>query len=161
MSADVAMSLLRTHPAISSPGARPDSGDVHLAPEAAYLAPEATHLAPEATPHWRALLESRWRASLEQVTELSLAYYDAEEASARAADGRGAGAREARSLLRRAVAERRALAEIEAALTRLTNGSFGKCERCRGSVSLARLTRIPQARYCWACDHAGPSPWAR
>jgi DnaK suppressor protein len=104
------------------------------------------------SPHWRALLEARWRASLERVTELSLAYYDAEEAGTRAADGRPAGGRQSRSLLSQAVAERRALAEIEAALTRLANGSFGRCERCHGSVSAARLARIPQARSCWACD---------
>ncbi|HEY5357923.1 MAG TPA: hypothetical protein VIJ82_09595 [Streptosporangiaceae bacterium] len=161
MSADVAMSSLRTHrtnPAADSPGTRPDSSAVELAP------------------HWRALLEARWRASLERVTELSLAYYNAEEASARAAAGhladrrlpdrrqrlagrrqastRKAGSRQARLLLRRAIAERRALAEIEVALTRLTNGCFGKCERCGGAVSTARLTRTPQARYCRACDQA-------
>jgi DnaK suppressor protein len=161
MSADVAMSSLRTpltHPAMSSPSARPDNGSTiravtHLAPEGQHLAPEAQHLAPEATPRWRALLESRWRASLERVTELSLAYYDAEEAGARAAGGRLA-----RPLLRQAVAERRALAEIEAALTRLTNGGFGRCERCRGAVSAARLARIPQARYCQACDYDHGSP---
>jgi DnaK suppressor protein len=159
MSADVAMSSLRTHrtnPAAGSPGARPDSSALDLAP------------------HWRALLESRWRASLERVTELSLAYYNLEEVRARAAAGqladrrvsdgrqrladrwqagaRQAGARQARLLLRRAIAERRALAEIEAALARLTDGSFGRCERCGGAVSTARLTRTPQARYCPACD---------
>jgi RNA polymerase-binding transcription factor DksA len=143
MSADLAIGSPRTHSAIGSPRARPDSGsDI-----------DAAHLAPEATPRWRALLESHWRARLERVTELSLAFYDAEEASAHPAAGQPATARQARPLLREAVAERRALAEIEAALARLTNGRFGRCERCGGVVSAARLTRIPQARYCGACDH--------
>ena len=29
-------------------------------------------------PYWRALLEARWRARLQEVTELSLAYHSAE-----------------------------------------------------------------------------------
>ena len=45
------------------------------------------------------------------------------------------------------------LSEIEAALVRLANGTFGRCERCRGPVPAARLTRTPQARYCADCDH--------
>ena len=71
------------------------------------------------------------------------------------APGHGVAAhdQQARPLLRQAVAERRALAEIEAALVRLANGTFGRCERCRGPVPAARLTRTPQARYCADCDH--------
>ena len=120
---------------------------VHPAPEAVDLAPEAAHLAPEATPRWRDLLESHWRARLERVTELSLAYHDAEEVHAHSGVGP-----QARPLLRQAVAERRALAEIEAALARLAGGSFGWCERCGGVLPAGQLTRTPQARYCGTCD---------
>jgi DnaK suppressor protein len=113
---------------------------------------DAAHLAPEALPRWRALLEFQWRERLERITELSMAYYDAEEAGARAGSGpRTTAVRPARPLLREAVAERRQLAEIEAALTRLSNGTYGRCERCRGPVPASRLTRIPQARYCAGC----------
>jgi RNA polymerase-binding transcription factor DksA len=116
-------------------------------------AADAAHLAPDSLPRWRALLEFQWRERLERVTELSMAYYDAEEAGARAGSGhRTATIGPARPLLREAVAERRALADIEAALTRLSNGSYGRCERCRGPVAASRLTRIPQARYCAACE---------
>lgn len=104
---------------------------------------------------WRALLEQHWRSRLERVTQLSLAYHDAEEAAARAGHGPAAHAeqtQQARPLLRQAVAERRALAEIEAALGRLSSGTFGRCERCHEAVPAARLTRIPQARFCAACD---------
>jgi RNA polymerase-binding transcription factor DksA len=114
-------------------------------PEAMRLAPRAPHLAPDALPAWRVLLESHWRARLERVTELSLAYHDAEET-------RVSPRPEGRALLRQAVAERRALAEIEAALSRLGSGRFGRCERCGGAVSAARLTRTPQARYCGSCE---------
>jgi DnaK suppressor protein len=112
-------------------------------------APAEPHLAPETLPGWRALLESHWRARLERVTELSLAYHDAEEARAGQPSAR---ARSGRSLLREAVTQRCALAEIEAALTRLSNGRFGRCERCGGVVSATRLTRTPQARYCISCE---------
>jgi RNA polymerase-binding transcription factor DksA len=112
-------------------------------------APEAAHLAPETMPGWRALLESHWRARLERVTELSLAYHDAEEARAGQPPAR---ARSGRPLLRQAVAQRRALAEIEAALARLSGGRFGRCERCGGAISATRLTRMPQARYCMSCE---------
>jgi DnaK suppressor protein len=111
--------------------------------------PVAAHLAPDTMPRWRALLESHWRARLERVTELSLAYHEAEDASAGPPP---AGAQSGRALLRRAVAQRRALAEIEAALARLSNGRFGRCERCGGVVSATRLTRTPQARYCISCE---------
>ncbi len=85
------------------------------------------------------------------MTELSLAYHDAEEARI--------GPRpESRALLRQAVAERRALAEIEAALSRLGSGRFGRCERCGGVVSSARLTRTPQARYCGSCETGADEP---
>jgi DnaK suppressor protein len=137
----------------------PATAAAHPAPTAAR--PEAAHLAPETMPGWRTLLESHWRARLERVTELSLAYHDAEEARA----GQGTRARPARRgapLLRQAVVERRALAEIEVALTRLSSGRFGRCERCGGVISAARLTRTPQARYCISCETGaecrGPRP---
>jgi DnaK suppressor protein len=137
MFADLAIGSPRTYPAIGSPRVAAVAGqDV-----------EALHLAPESLPRWRALLEFHWRTRLERVTELSLAYHDAQDDD----ENRGSEA-QARPLLRQAVAERRALAEIEAALTRVSAGTFGRCERCGGAVSATRLTRIPQARYCAACD---------
>ncbi len=146
MLADLAVGSPRTRLSVDTPAVTPDLGQ-DLAPrrgqEAAGLAPDATHLAPEALPRWRALLEFHWRARLERVTELSLAYHDAEDAGQQG---------DATRLLRLAVTERRALAEIEAALSRLGAGAYGTCERCAVAVSPARLTRIPQARYCAACD---------
>jgi DnaK suppressor protein len=112
----------------------------------AAVRPEAAHLAPETMPAWRARLESHWRARLERVTELSLAYHDARDA------GAAPGSRPARPLLRQATAERRALAEIEAALARVGQGRFGRCERCGGAIPAGRLTRTPQARYCLSCE---------
>ncbi len=102
--------------------------------------------------HWRALLEARWRARLQQVTELSLAYH---RAAAAAPDGLG-GEPRARRLLRRAVAARRRLADIEEALGRLAAGSFGRCEQCGSAIEPALLGAVPEARYCSGCS-ARPS----
>ena len=60
--------------------------------------------------------------------------------------------RRARTLLRRAVAQRRALAEIQAALGRLGSGAFGYCEQCGQAIPASWLAQQPQARYCAACD---------
>jgi RNA polymerase-binding transcription factor DksA len=127
-------------------------------PAATRAMPEqAAHLAPETMPRWRALLESHWRVRLEHVTALSLAFHDGEQARA----GQAARARPGRPLLRQAVAERRVLAEIEAALSRLSAGRFGRCERCGGAISAPRLTRTPQARYCMSCETGAEDPAAR
>jgi DnaK suppressor protein len=96
----------------------------------------------------RAQLEYRWRARLERVTELAVAYHDAAQQAGRSA---GPAARRARSLARRTVAERQALAEIEAALDRISAGRYGLCEQCGGQIPAALLASEPQARYCAAC----------
>ena len=129
-------------------GARETARLVPAGGRPAPVRPDAAHLAPEAVPGWRALLEAHWRARLERVTELSLAYHDAEAARA----GPAPGARPGRALQRQVVIERRELAEIEAALARVGQGWFGRCERCGGTISAARLTRTPQARYCLSCE---------
>lgn len=107
---------------------------------------------PAALAQRRAQLESRWRVRLERVTELSLAYHDAAQlARDGAPSARPRAARRARLLARRTVAERQALADIEAALVRLSNGQYGRCEQCHEPISGALLARQPQARYCPAC----------
>jgi RNA polymerase-binding transcription factor DksA len=118
-------------------------------------ATEARHLHPAALPQWRALLGFHWQERLERVTEFSLAYHDAEEVAADTSSDRKAqlaARRRASGILHRAVAERRALAEIEAALARLSAGRFGWCEQCGSAVATTRLTEMPQTRYCTACD---------
>jgi RNA polymerase-binding transcription factor DksA len=105
-------------------------------------------------PHWRALLEARWRARLQEVTELSLAYHHA----AAAAPDRLGGEPRARRLLGRAVAARRKLADIEEALGRLAAGHYGRCEQCRSPVGTARLAAAPETRYCPRCaGESGPA----
>jgi RNA polymerase-binding transcription factor DksA len=99
-------------------------------------------------PHWRALLETRWRARLEEVTELSLAYHRAAMPEGRVGD---AVPEQAQRLLRRTVAARRKLADIEEALARLASGEFGSCEHCRSPLPAELLTAVPETRYCPPC----------
>jgi DnaK suppressor protein len=98
-------------------------------------------------PHWRALLEARWRARLQEVTELSLAYHHA----AAAAPDRLGGEPRARRLLGRAVTARRKLADVEEALGRLAAGHYGRCEQCASPIGPARLAAAPEVRYCSRC----------
>ncbi len=44
------------------------------------------------------------------------------------------------------------LQEIAEALDRIKNGSFGKCEKCEGSIPKERLRAIAYARLCVKCQ---------
>ena len=111
----------------------------------------AEHSAGTPGPRWRALLEARWQAYVQEVTELSLAYH---VAAAAVPDGTGdeAGQPEIAALLRRAVGARRKLADIEDALGRLAAGRFGSCEQCGSPVPAGLLRAAPETRYCARCD---------
>ncbi len=43
------------------------------------------------------------------------------------------------------------LNEIDAALDRIEEGTYGQCEMCGGKIPLKRLEAKPQARYCLKC----------
>jgi RNA polymerase-binding transcription factor len=45
-----------------------------------------------------------------------------------------------------------ALAEIDAAVTRLAAGKFGLCEACALPIPLGRLRAVPTARLCVTCE---------
>jgi DnaK suppressor protein len=48
--------------------------------------------------------------------------------------------------------ESRELANIENALERMKEGSYGGCEVCGGKIPLARLNALPYATMCIACQ---------
>ena len=102
-------------------------------------------------PRWRARLEARWQAYVQEVTELSLAYHVA-AAAVPDGTGDGAGQPEIAALLRRAVQARRKLADVEDALARLAAGRFGSCEQCGSPVQAGLLAAVPETRYCARCD---------
>ncbi|MER7243255.1 TraR/DksA family transcriptional regulator [Kribbella sp. NPDC000426] len=49
---------------------------------------------------------------------------------------------------------RRAVAEIDAALFRLSRGRFGTCERCGRPIPVHRLAALPTIRLCLPCERA-------
>ena len=61
------------------------------------------------------------------------------------------------SVLERELAEtgaaraREALADVEHALARIENGTYGSCEHCGVTIPFERLEAIPSARLCVAC----------
>jgi RNA polymerase-binding transcription factor DksA len=95
-------------------------------------------------PRWRAILEARWRIRLQDVTELSMAYHGAASV--------GTEDRDARRLLRRAVAARQRLADTEDALGRVAAGVFGRCEQCGAPITETLLVAAPETRYCAGCS---------
>src|SRR5581483_5222039 len=48
----------------------------------------------------------------------------------------------------------RELREIEAALARMEDGSYGQCAKCSGNIGFARLQAYPTATRCIRCQTA-------
>lgn len=104
--------------------------------------------------HWRAILEARWRVRLQEVTELSMAYHGAAADTTGDNTGYNTGDKNARRLLRRAVAARQRLADTEDALGRVTAGAFGRCEQCAAPIAEPLLAAVPETRYCTQCANS-------
>ena len=47
--------------------------------------------------------------------------------------------------------EKDALDQIDAALKRIKDGTFGRCEACNASIPMVRLQAIPYAALCVGC----------
>lgn len=47
---------------------------------------------------------------------------------------------------------RRELQDIENALRRIDEGSYGICQACGGPMGMQRIRAIPEARYCVSCS---------
>ena len=59
------------------------------------------------------------------------------------------------------VAAESAMGEIEAALERLENGSYGICERCTEPIAFERLEVLPMTRLCTPCQYLAESGRSR
>ena len=122
------------------------------------------HRWPGSLARLRTELEERWRMTLERVVALSLAYYDAAEhprpGSATADQSLPDGPASASQLARQAVSERQRLAEIEAALDRISAGHYGSCEECGRPIAPGVLVAHPEARFCAACGRQAAVPRA-
>ncbi len=47
--------------------------------------------------------------------------------------------------------EKDLLYQVERALYRMEQGTYGTCQKCGAKIDLARLTAIPHTRYCVEC----------
>jgi RNA polymerase-binding protein DksA len=96
-------------------------------------------------PEFRSALEQQRQFRVDQLRELGLE----SACSTTAAD-------EPRIQVAAAVrtAAEAALADIDAALQRLKNGSYGTCEQCETAIPLERLEMQPMSRLCIHCQHA-------
>jgi DnaK suppressor protein len=99
-------------------------------------------------PGIRAELDQQRRLRIDQLKELTA---DAAEAVA-AADGH----RLQVTPILVATAES-ALYEIDAALQRLEEGSYGICERCVEPIPWERLEALPMSRLCTTCQYVAES----
>ncbi|MBK7860009.1 MAG: TraR/DksA C4-type zinc finger protein [Archangiaceae bacterium] len=52
--------------------------------------------------------------------------------------------------------EKRELAEIDGALKRMQQGSYGHCERCGTAIGRQRLRAMPEAARCEGCTEPEP-----
>jgi DnaK suppressor protein len=52
----------------------------------------------------------------------------------------------------------RVLAQVEAALARFEQGTYGICERCGDHIDPARLKALPYAKLCMSCQQR--TEWA-
>lgn len=48
--------------------------------------------------------------------------------------------------------ENQEVQDIDDALFKLNNGTFGRCENCDCEIPMARLEALPQTRYCVECE---------
>ncbi len=87
-------------------------------------------------------LREQRRFRLEQLHELDSTEADAAPALL-----------EVTETLRRAA--RSALAEVDAALARIQDGSYGRCTNCQRAILVERLEIVPMAALCMQCQRAG------
>lgn len=81
-----------------------------------------------------------------------LSQYGVLDRAGRVREQRASGQAEVR--VRLMASARMVLADVEAALVRMDEGTYGACMRCARPVPVERLEIVPQARYCLRCQQA-------
>ena len=113
------------------------------------------HLSPADQAAWRAALLAR-RAGIEAQRQGHLAGQSRAEHAHEVLlqDGDDAPQRDADREIDLAMGDRDvvALADIDAALQRLDDGSYGRCGECGAEIPPARLQAAPTALRCVACE---------
>ncbi len=104
------------------------------------------------TMDYRALLESERDSLANQLAELG---FDATGAGRMSYDSNFADSSQVtaeRGEVEVLVGElRSALGEVERALRKLADGTYGTCERCGQPINPARLEAMPAVKFCIAC----------
>jgi RNA polymerase-binding transcription factor DksA len=106
-----------------------------------------THLTPEDLAALRESLNEQRLFRQEQLQQISAAATSRADA---VLQRQAASQVEVRVKL--AASARMVLADVEAALARMDEGSYGTCHLCRRPVERERLVIVPQARYCARCQ---------
>ena len=103
----------------------------------------------------RSRLESEQKRLTDELEQLRIAAYPSEERREGSPFGkREEEATESLELERRLALEkqiREQLTDIEAALVKFTEGTYGNCENCGQPMNPERLEALPQAKLCVAC----------
>lgn len=105
-----------------------------------------THLTPEDLAVLRENLEEQRLFRQEQLQQLSAA-----EVSRADAVLQGRAPSQVEVSVKLAASARRVLADVEDALARMDEGSYGYCLQCRRPVEREQLLIVPQARHCRPC----------
>ncbi|MCK8438270.1 hypothetical protein G3I77_36280 [Streptomyces sp. D2-8] len=72
--------------------------------------------------------------------------------TSRAEDRRQRAAAQIEVRVKLTASARMVLTDVEAALNRMDEGSYGACHLCRRPIERERLMIVPQARYCARCQ---------
>lgn len=103
----------------------------------------------------RSRLESEQKRLADELEQLRIAGYPPEERREGSPFGkREEEATESLELERRLALEkqiREQLADVEAALVKFAEGTYGNCESCGQPMNPERLEALPQAKLCVAC----------
>lgn len=105
----------------------------------------------EHLPALRATLNQQRRFRLQQLADLEAEIDRAREP----ADTADAARQEVNSKL--AAAARQALADIEASLTLIATGRYGRCRHCAAEIPIRLLRIIPTTQWCLRCRRHIPS----
>lgn len=103
----------------------------------------------------RSQLEGELKRLKGQLEQLEASVPSAEEKRESTPFGkRDEGATETLALEKRLTLERRTkdqMAEVERALQKFEEGTYGRCDKCGGTIDPARLEARPQANLCLSC----------
>jgi len=103
----------------------------------------------ERLPAYRTVLEEQWRQQVATIVQLS---YAALSPAAGEPDDDGSHVETFRLNTGLLATARQQLEEIEAALRRVDDGSYGLCRGCDEPIVPERLEILPAAAYCVPCQ---------